>query len=249
MLKLSGLTHLDWLNITRPLINDIEQSILKSQTDNGSFNISKTTKAEIHHILKKTFSHEPQVNNPAFRDIVNDLLFKVGKMQSEWAISYSLKNSSKLITETLEPYRESYHKTIDTLANSLRNNLLDRDFVKSLFSPEPEKAATLTNQKLAHQISVTARIAHDMIMSLAEEKGSIAKFATRQVITGNANEIDRVITTIYQKLFNNQLINQNLVVLACEKIFHSLNNAAEQVRMQENLRVHQSALEFQAKAI
>lgn len=248
-MELRQLTSIDWLALTYPIVTDLEEEILHSHVNKALFNPETATAIEIADILKKVFNAKSISNHPGFGKLSMDLLFRLGKLQNEsfteFFIETFIKNSlSSLMTEAIEPWRESYHKLVDTTSAGLKKSFANPQSVKSLFSEEL-KASAITDQKLAHQLNVTACLAHDIIIGLAQEKGTLAKFATKKLIANNPSHINRVITTIYKSLFENQLINQNLAIRVYEKVLQSFSISAENIRNRENIQAHQLAAEYQ----
>lgn len=239
-LVLSGLSDQDWLNLTKNIVGNLEQNIRQSKINKVDFNPEKTNLGEIKDILKKSFKSEFKMNNPNFGNLSMDLIFKLGKFENEWLIGLFMKDKiSTNVTESIEPWRQSHKKLIDTITEGLNDTFLNPTAVKSLLSNEPSKPSPLIEQKLTHQIDVTARLAYDVIIGLAQEEGMIISFATKKILKGNAEMLNKVITNIYKKLQGNRMVNQNLVVNVSEKIFKSLAAAAESVRMAENIKAHQ----------
>lgn len=245
-LAINGLTPMDWLNLTQGIVINLEKEILLSQVNHDPFNPKTTSLLEVSAILKHLFNTEPTMNNQKYGTFSTDLLFKLGKFPGEWIIGWFLGNTiSSNLTEAIEPWRKSYHKYINTMTESLKKSLINPAVVKSLLIEEPSRPILLTENKLAHQINVMASLAYDIIMGFAQEKGSIETFATKKIITNTPAEINRSITRIYKRLFGNQLINQNLAILAYEKIFKSLSSASENIRMKENMKAHRLAADRQ----
>lgn len=244
---LSELSPMDWAKISKSIVVEIEQSILEAKIDGQKFNPEQTSLAEIKDILKVTFSSTSKANNPFFGDLSMDVIFKMGELENgEWLIETFLKDKiSKSITESVSPWRQSHDKLVDTTTEALKRNYSDYDSVKSLLLDEGREPSKLTDKKLAHQIDVMARLSHDIIMGLAQEGGWIAKTTTNYILSDNTDKLNKVITKVYKKIFSEQLINQNVVVNACDKIFESLQKAAEKVKREENMQVHQLAARYQ----
>lgn len=238
----NGLTEQTWLQIAKNILSELEKNILSAKINKIDFNPKTTTIDEVKDILKKASQREFKANNSNFGNLSMDLIFKLGKFDNEWLINYFLKDKiSASITESIEPWRKSHKKLIDSLTDSLKETFLDLNAVKALFSEEPSQTDLRLKQKLAHQIDVTARLSYDLIMGIAKEEGMIANYGARTILKGNSEGLNRVIKNIYNNLFGNRMINQSLVVSAWEGIFKSLSAAAEQVRMVENIKAHKLA--------
>jgi hypothetical protein len=239
-MQMHGISPLEWLEITRSIINDIDQKIQHSEINQQVFNPQIASQDEVGSILKEIFSTHAGINNPEFGKFTMNLIFGLGEMDSEWLINFFLKNAiSSSITESVEPWHQSYHKAVGKIVEKLKKNFLDPNAVKALFTQESPKQAAIVKAKLDCQIQSAAAIAHDLIMSLATEKGSIQAYLTKKILTEKPKKLNGIITKIYKKLFQKQLINQNLAVNACDKIFQSLKEASEFIRIQENMRIHQ----------
>lgn len=246
-MTVSELSPLDWLNLTQNVVIELEQEILNSQVNGQAFDPASTSPTEINAILKKIFKSSPNTNNPAFGELSMDILFKLGKLQNGSLAGFFIKDAlSSNITESVEPWRESYHRLIRTTTQALKKSFLDQAALKALFSDNTPPLPSFTDQRLAHQIQVTACLAYDIIMGIAQEKGNISKYATKKLLTDNPDEINRMITTVYQKTLGNQILNQNLIVNACEKIFLSLAISSDSIGMRENIKAHQLAAEIVA---
>jgi hypothetical protein len=182
-LAITGLTDEDWLGIAQSLVGNIEWMIRQSKINKVDFNPEKTTLSEVTDILKKTFKGESKANNPNFGNLSMDLIFKLGKFDSEWLINVFMKDTiSTSITEAVEPWRQDHKKVIDTLTEGLKGTFLNPEKVKALFSNEPSKPAPFVKEKLTHQIDVTSRLAHDIIMGIANQEGLIAGFAAKKIL-------------------------------------------------------------------
>ena len=244
-IKTSGLSPHDWFDLTENVIQEIEKKILNSKVNQFPFNPSNTSLKEVTELLKKSFTATPVENNKKFGTLSTDLIFKLGKFSSEWLISFFLKDSlSASLSESVQPWRESHSKFIETIAGSLRKKLLNRETLKKLLEEKQEVPSSVTEEKLAMQIEITASLAHDLIMGLAQEKGILQAYAVRKILTSGPGELTKVITNIYQRLFGNRSVNQNLVILATEKVFKSLSTASDNIKLQENMLTHQLAAEY-----
>jgi len=215
---LSGLTATDWHILTLAVITDIEQQILKSSTRRVPFSSQTTSPAEIRKILQQLFIIDLSCNNPAFGEISMDLMFKVGKFHSEWLVNLLVKNTlSAAITVGVAPYREFYPPLIDMITSCLKQSFLDPEAIKTLlFIPETD-IPDQTQAKLAHQLKVTSCLSYDIMMGLAREHGSIAVFGAKQILSPTADDVNRVITRIYQKLLGNHQANLQFLTEAWQK--------------------------------
>jgi len=239
-LSYSNLSGDTWLEFTLPAITEIEKNLLNSQINGITVDPSKVSSTEIVDLLTKIFQESSQKNDPIFGDIVMNLIFKVGDWKHEGVIGFFIKEAiSQGLTGSLQELRMSHVALIDNISDALKSSLLDRQYLEKLFSDQPVPAPVHTEQKLAHQIHVTSQIAHDLIMRIAQQKGSIATFAVKRILKDNPGEVDKLITKIYHKLFGNQMLNENFLINTCEELFRSLSIAAEDLRRSENLRIHQ----------
>jgi hypothetical protein len=239
-LDFKGLSDQEWSVIAHSVVDELEKNILHAKINQVDFNPKTTSLGEVSDILKKAYKSEFKDNNPNFGNLGMDILFKLGKFDNEFWISYFLKDKlSASITESVEPWRRTHKKLIETLTESLKSTFLDPAAVKELLTDTPPKPNPLREQKLAHQIDVTARLAYDLI--IASANGGVLGWGTKKFLKGNSDEINQAITKIYKKLFGNKMLNQSLIVNATEAIFKSLATAAEQVHMAENIKAHQLA--------
>lgn len=204
----SGLTATDWHTLTQAVITDIEQQILQSKIKGEAFNPQHTSVAEIRKIIQQIFTIDLSHNNPAFGEISMDLMFKVGKFHSEWLVNLLVKNTlSAAITAGVAPYRESYPPIIDMFTSCLRQSFLDPEAIKTLIFIPESNHPDATEAKLAHELKMASCLSYDIMMGLAREHGSLAVFGTRQILSSTADDVNRVITRIYQKLLGNHEAN------------------------------------------
>lgn len=236
-LNTHAITTEEWLEITRPIVDSIEKDLRQAQINGTTLDPKAATTRDIHDILIKISQESSKENDPVFGEMTMDLIFKAGGMKNEGLIGYFIRDSiSKGLTGATKSTRSSHHELMQIVADSLKRSFLKRERIEELFSDQPPPV--YTKEKLAHQIDVTSRLAHDLIMRMAEKKGALTKFAVRQVITDRPDELNRLITTIYKKVMGDQLVNQNLLIASCDEIFRSLAHASEAIRMRDNIRLH-----------
>ncbi len=240
----SDLTDGDWLRLTLPLIKQTEQQLLAVlMADGKPLDTSLITLDGITDILTATSKTSGQPNDPIFGQIVMDLIFKLGEWPYEGLIGFFVKDSlSSQLTEQTREMRASHTWLMTTLAENLKETFLDRKSIEKMLLSDstPVQPPQCTAQKLTHQISILARLAHDLICHFAGQKGVVSKFAIKRIITNDSNTLACLIQTIYKKIFGNQTMNENLVLRTCEEIFRSISDAAVTLRDLENHRIHQA---------
>lgn len=143
------------------------------------------------------------------------------------------------LTASVKQAREDPQFLIQALTNSLKETFLDKNQIREILSSVEEPKHLHRQEKLAHQINVTARLSYELIDRLSKKKGPITAFAVKKFITDKPDMLDGLITTVYRKLFGKQIITENLTVLFCDELFRTLTHASEKVRMRDNIRIHQ----------
>lgn len=217
-LKTLPLSEDDWQLITRPLIKEYEKAVSQVQSKN-------CTPLEIKNILQKHFQIAAKENDPVFGEIFTELAFKAGNLPNEGLVSYFVKDAvSTELTTSVAPLRAGHQFLIDSITSSLKSTLLNRDYCESLLFGPPAPKPKYVEEKLSHQIHVTASLAHELILCTAGKKGAIASLAAKKYITDKPDMLDQLIRRVFNQLFRNSLLNTNLVQMSCLEIFRSLKH-------------------------
>ena len=250
-LSYRDLTDSDWQKLTLPLIKQTERQLLDTFLANGKpLDTALITVEKIYEQLSKRPAATDTSNDPVFGQMFMDLMFKIGNWPYEGLIGFFAKDkiSSQLTEETRE-LRASHAIFISSLTATLKETFLNRQAVEEMFLSNPSlKPSQYTPQKLTHQMAVLSRLAHDLIFYFAGQQGLLSKFAVKQVVTDNPKAIDALIKTIYQKVFGNQTLNENLVIRVCEEIFRSMSESAVALHNIENFRIHHALAKSKAIA-
>lgn len=228
----------DWIQILLPIVNDVEVQLCAAMTPETSAPGPKEIETKFHTLFKE----QEIANNPEIGNIVMDLIFRVGEMKSEWVVDWFVKdNISASTTAMLEPWRVSHEQIIHAMTDALRNKFLATDEIRRIIAGEPDKPATLVDEKLAHQIDVTSRLAHDMITAIAQQKGTITHYAVKKLLGKDHAFMNSQISLIYQRVLGSRLANENLILRYCESLFAALGTASETIRLRDNIKVQQIA--------
>ena len=233
------LSQAEWAALVAPLVEHSKQTILASSINGIPFSPMAASVKDVEEILKKTLLTVDPMNDPFYGNLADDLLSKLGGFPL-----YFKDTVSSALTRAVAEMRESHHYLTELITDSLKDILLDKEYVSSLISNQPAPSPALVPQKLAHQIQTTASIAHDLIMRKAESQGgTLFKYmAQKFVLTDSPTLIEGVVKRIYQKLFGREILNQNAVIRSIDELFASFSFASQQIQNRENLEIHQLAL-------
>jgi len=232
----------EWNTLADKCIVSLEMIFKKYQVNGVPFDPTHTKPDEIKAILTKAINEPYSDNDLIYGEIVNTLLFKTGGLPYESWISPLLKKSvSESITTSSKPMREDHQFVISVLAKTLKETVLKPEKIKELLSKEPPVQPKHTKERLAHQIKVTAHLAHDLIIRMSEDTGTItgaaAEFMVKRIFSDKQNIIEGLITNIYKKEFGERLILENLMMNVTAEIFRSFSMASESLRLYDNIRI------------
>jgi len=239
----------DWEKISFNVVSKFEKK-LKSQLKSDDMEVDTTTLSleDVNKALGQLFKTDKKENDRVFGDLTMDLIFKLGGWSGEGLIGWFIKdNLSEELTANTREMRASHHFLIENIAEALKDNFLNEERVQQLLSDLPPKQPALTARKLAHQMETTSQIAHDMLMHFTGQQGWTVKFATRKIVTDKPKAIEDLVTGIYQKLFNHNEFNQNMILRMYNVVYASMAEASEALRNRENMMIHQKLAAIQAQ--
>lgn len=212
----------DWRTLTQQLVDEFESTIIDSRINNTPFDAAHTSANEIKDILKHYFQDGSKENDPVYGEITMNLLFKAGNINHEGLVSYFIKDAvSTQVTSSVKDVRSNHKILVHSAADALKSNFLDPQRVKDMFNNVSKEKAANPKEKFAHQVNVTARLTHELIMRISEQKGAITAFAVRRFLTDKPDMLDQLMTKVYKKVFGERFINENLAVLCCDELFRS----------------------------
>jgi hypothetical protein len=207
--------------------------------------------------LIKQYNEIPKVpaEAPFYSDLVMNTVFGVGKFQigvlPSWVVNSgvvqnSLKNKiQEAILGLLGPMRNSHDELISLMTQKLATIFSDPIKIQALLTkitapkPTPEEV----NQTFKKNVGIIATLANDIIC-----KGIDVEFSSLSPIrpiakaaVGGEEKIYQLITTIFQKMTENRMVNANLVLQSQKIAFSALNEVNDRISKQQGLdRVKQA---------
>lgn len=237
----TDLTDKDWLRLSSDCINKFLKKLRQVQNnriETTGKNAPLLTKQEIATLIADNFYTPAQEPDPIYGKTIMDLMFKVGDWSNESLIKLAIKDAlSADVTNSLWEIRDSHVYLINTITESLSTSYLDKKRVTQICQALPKVDPQFAEQKLAHQIALISAIMHDMIMDSANEKSFMVKFVVKPFLSDHPTKLQNLIKTIYQKIFTNQMLNENLLLRACQEVFKNMDVAAKQLRKLENIKM------------
>jgi hypothetical protein len=224
------------------VIERFKRIISQAQINGMPVDPATLTEKDIADILKESLNWSSGENDPVYWQLTSDLLFRLGGLSGETVISYCKGLVGNTLTDAVSEMRESHHFLLETITSSLKETLLNKQYLQQLLSDTPCPHSQLTEQKLAHQIHITAALSHDLLMRKAECYGTPYKFAAKLIFTDNPDKLEQVMMRLYKQLLGKELLNQNLAVATIEEIFGSLAVAAMTIAHRESVLAHQTNL-------
>lgn len=234
-------THLsqeDWRKLTQGPIEEKKRALAESVRTDPRFSTAAPTAAEL---LALYTTHTPKLStppNPIYGEMLFNLICKLGGWNGksiELALGWIIGPISAQISEALEDVRTFHHFLANVLAAAIKDHLGDKEKLSHLLYAPAAPASMHTKEKLDHQIDLISRLAYDLIIG---DANAVKKFAIRKGIGSDATHLNKLITAIYQKCLRRRLINQNLLMQFCEKIFHHMHGAAEAIKHKQNMELH-----------
>ncbi|MEI8365572.1 MAG: hypothetical protein WCF65_04055 [Parachlamydiaceae bacterium] len=221
-----------WLQMAQDTILMCEQEILNAKINQSPIDLETITVIDVLAILKHYFSHTPARTDPAFGDIVRNLVFHIGDMSYAYEQGYSFFLQgivSTSVTDSTEDMRTSHDYLTGLTANLLKESFLSPEWINMIFSDESVPQDPNTEQQLAEQIRLTSTIVHDIFMSSVEQSSFVKKYAVKKALTDSPDRINELITQIYHRLFKREFLNMNLITNCCDVFIEALSARSQVV--------------------
>ena len=187
----STASEAEYAAFAAPIVERYQNLLLDTSINGVAFDPATATVKDITEILKKHCETSYSANDPFYGDLASDLLFKVGEFPMETLINWRFKDTiSTTLTGAVSEIRGSHDYLMDLITEGLKGTLLNKQYVSELLSEQPSTPAALVPQKLAHQIQLSACLAHDLLMRKAEGQGKLYKSMVQLVLTDSPNKVE-----------------------------------------------------------
>lgn len=232
ILEFTDISKQDWMSLTLPIIAQLKTDFLQKRTEPSS---SPITQNEVEKHLTAVYNAPSLIKtNPVFGDLVVNLVGELGEFPTLKTFSIILKGVfSSLLTGATHELSKSHNYLVDLVVDALTETILNKEYLESLIKGDPSRPPHHIPEKLANQIDTLSRIGYDIIVSAVEQQGRIVTFATKTAIGNNSQEVHKIITKSYNKLFGNDLLNKNTLTQLFDVILRALAISAEIINRRE----------------
>ncbi len=230
----TGITKEHFNELIEPVISEIYHYIKKVKEEKPTRRLSEQN---VKSILNKYFEAEVVPVNHDYGKLIMNALFGIANFGGSFTqkiVGWFQGSLSANTSQTLHLARKDYHLVINSVVESINNNLLDSNTLKKIFfQPEPSKKelkerAKQVKENLPKQLRSIAAIAHDSIYRSIESKG----IPFIKSFTPSTGTLEDVIGNVFNRLLKREGLNINLLVACTEIIQKRLRQSVTELNAQ-----------------
>lgn len=198
------------------IINNLHKVLKTDQPE------QQLTDLKVEGALKEYLKSETVPVNPLYSDLILKSLFKIGKFElplmSSWTesiLNWFKQSIAEQATASLYEISTTYHPSISAVVKTGNQYFLEPSTLKNIFfpieiSPEEKEEKKVKSQKmLSAGFRRISELGHDVVYNTLQSWtfGSIIK-----KFTPESKMLQETISSVYNRVFESQLVNQNLLV-------------------------------------